>query len=659
MGKKAQGAQAERNARMQKELTEACKNHSVDEVLRIFEEWAAGCKEMPTSAYTQTLAALGKTAEDEHSVDSAVRQVRFQHAKQIFAAASDAFGSIKKNMGESMYTLMIRLAARAGDPAAAVGYLDQMRKPPSSVRPKIRTFIPILEACMRCGASEQAEQLYREDLFPTCAPTEATAVWNTESEDRLWESVFALRLQAWRKGLGLRPMTKSPEALFNILKDIESVCPQLRGDGELPIALEEAMRALDWRAEWRSFDDRGCCCVTDSNNRKMEDHVLSAVYCSEDQLQNLATLIERLATEHVEERAVTEWHEFKAWLKDNGSTWDAVIDGANVGHHNQNWEEGRFSHDQIDTIVEQCRAMGRRSIAVVLRERWLRPELDFRLPAIKHKRRRLPQLDNNSATPSTGSSNLRAAKPAYQSEVDKTDALDGMASKKFKAHADNSGVQKDVEKPDEAKAMNADKAGSQAAPSPSPDRAQEDEDPVDPQEVEKRERVRSIGERWRQQGVLVPSPHSIDDDWVGLYIAMTMTLKSHGKDVQLISNDEFRDHFWRMRSPLALRAWRERHVTRYYIHSERCTDAEPSGNVSASMKITSTQLFPPQPYSICVQRANCGSAWYFPVRVSSVETQPGIDVVNHGNTGRADAVQWRWLSCWDPADPPWGRVIQE
>lgn len=45
-------------------------------------------------------------------------------------------------------------------------------------------------------------------------------------------------------------------------------------------------------------------------------------------------------------------------------------------------------------------------------------------------------------------------------------------------------------------------------------------------------------------------------------------------DVQMVTNDEFRDHFWRMRQPHAFLKWRERHITRYHVLSDRTEGAE-------------------------------------------------------------------------------------
>merc|ERR1719440_465086 len=124
------------------------------------------------------------------------RAEHFAHAQRMFERAR-ADSHDCGGQGESIYTLMVRLASRAGELAVAMQYLREMRQPPLSIRPKLRTFVPILEACASAGLTAEAELLYREDVLAACGAAEACAAWASEDEDRLWQCIFALRLRAW------------------------------------------------------------------------------------------------------------------------------------------------------------------------------------------------------------------------------------------------------------------------------------------------------------------------------------------------------------------------------------------------------------------------------------------------------------------------------
>ena len=99
-----------------------------------------------------------------------------------------------------------------------------------------------------------------------------------------------------------------------------------------------------------------------------------------------------------------EWAEFKAALdeavkkKDSDSPeknrnwiWDAVLDGANIGHHNQNWDQGAFSRQQIDDVLEDCKRRGKHPV-IVIREHWLRTKRLLLADRNPKRRKKLAQL---------------------------------------------------------------------------------------------------------------------------------------------------------------------------------------------------------------------------------------------------------------------------
>merc|ERR1719265_2658688 len=95
-------------------------------------------------------------------------------------------------------------------------------------------------------------------------------------------------------------------------------------------------------------------------------------------------------------------------------------------------------------------------------------------------------------------------------------------------------------------------------------------------------------------------------------------------DVQFISNDELRDHSWRMRYPQEFQVWRERHTTRYSIFSPWPVAGEqPSEDNEMSV-----QLLPPSEYTDRAQQSLDGKCWHFPVRPKIEAQEAGSREVN-------------------------------
>jgi len=584
---------------LQEKLTEAVKQRAVDSVLEIYREWEASGIDIVQSAFGQALSALAHEDTDDKKAGE-----YFEYAKVVFERARLR---MQGKRGEPLYTLMVRLASRAGAPLAAMEYLNLMRQPPLSIKPKLRTFIPILESCVRGGLSDEAEELW-EDLFKNCrlVEDEAVAIQSTDVEDRLWQYVFSLRLRAWVGDVKSRSCKERRDRLNTILHDIKMNCMQMHLKSSLDEALRTVFKSIGW--ETSEFEEEK---VSADGRCPLTSTVLQALQCDEADLRSLAARIEQLAIEGQTGVGLQQWKDFKELLRHPDNEWDTVIDGANVGHHNQNHKDGFFLHSQINEVVLACgRDSGRRRTVVVLRNHWLLPSTNLLLPAHKRKKRRLPPIPKREGD--CGVSDVGVVP-----EVDPT-------------------LRRSPSPPAEPQGFCelAVSSGGAAA----------------------RQRVAELSQRWRERGQLCTSPSSIDDDWVALYIAVVMCVRGV-HDVQLVTNDEFRDHFWRMRQPQVFKAWCERHTTPYFVHSERPdVVAEPVSDSGAPSQgaeclaeplIRSVQVFPPPAYSRRVQARAEGGCWHFPLRRSK-ESPPPEGTSPEPKTQPQD-VSWGWLVAWDPS----------
>lgn len=107
-----------------------------------------------------------------------------------------------------------------------------------------------------------------------------------------------------------------------------------------------------------SVDDNGICEANKGQLRAFElDEATRALFC-----QGIAKLWDR--------RCASAFDDFHAWVAERLSKegpFDAVIDGANVGMHNQNWEHGAFNMIQTRNVLRALQISGKKPLVVLHR----------------------------------------------------------------------------------------------------------------------------------------------------------------------------------------------------------------------------------------------------------------------------------------------------
>ncbi|XQJ31435.1 hypothetical protein NXY56_007547 [Leishmania guyanensis] len=145
----------------------------------------------------------------------------------------------------------------------------------------------------------------------------------------------------------------------------------------------------------------------------------------------------------------------------------------------------------------------------------------------------------------------------------------------------------------------------------------------------------TYAQRWRDMSALLPSPPFLNDDYCWLYAVLTR------QDSCIISNDQMRDHYFRVLQPRFFLRWRQRHRITYKAFYNRTARA------------TSLRIYLPRAYSVWVQA--CGAAsqyhWHIPyisdidvihqATNQTISTNASIDLGKDGDDECTD-----WICTW-------------
>jgi len=605
-------------------LTMACKSKNGPAIIKAYEEFRRLEQKQPACIFAQTLQGI--MTEDVTGFRD-VNEV-LMHGERIFEAAMQV-----TRPTESLLCIMCRLSTRIHPPIEAVQKAEKYFKMIGTlgVKPKIRTFLPLFELHGELGHSDEVEQLYAELVNMHEGPQNTEIANRSEDDDlKLWEIVMACRLNAWRRAGG------DADRRDKILRDICELCPKFTNFPRLPETLLSVFEGykekcsdngigLRWRASPTMVSRDGLCSFTQTLLRRVEQ--------TEEELNELRSKVTRLACEGTSPKIKEQWDN---WVQDadNLPFWDAVIDGANVGHHNQNWECGTFSFQQIDDIVNKLQSQGKKA-CVVLRRHWLEERTDLTLGGKKVPRKRaLAQIEDASSptprsAPSVGENNHTKSLDAERDQRRTTDdgntschgAENGFGTSP--SHTTMPHLMPHLTPQDATASSSSTSSGTDVSMSPQcKKRSEEDvimevasnaeERDVLREEDRRAKELRSIARKWEAHGNLLISPQSLNDDWVVMYVCITMTLqalRNGHKPVYLVSNDYMRDHFWRMRQEPGLVLWREAHLTNYRIvYPERHIIPNSTKNVLT--------IYPPLPFSARSQWSAHGSTWHFAIPIN-------------------------------------------
>jgi pentatricopeptide repeat protein len=268
---------------------------------------------------------------------------------------------------------------------------------------------------------------------------------------------------------------------------------------------------------------------------------LRLIDLSNEEIDEMLDLTRRLALEaHKLRTSSEEGFDFDSVVSSLDSLPNIILDAANLAHTNQNFEGGYFRFDQVDEILEKLkREEGtEKKYLVVIHEKWLNPDRDLSL----------------HLGPESGKKKRKTTLPQLGNQL-----VEGRPVVFEDAREDKS------EKPPIVHPVPAD-----------------------------------IIDKWKANKEILVVPHGQNDDWFWMHICL-LSMRKGNSNVTLVSNDQMRDHFWRMKNPKFFLRFRTNHVAQYTIQF-------------GEDKINSYNLTFPIPFSICLQKN--GKVWHVPYKTA-------------------------------------------
>ena len=448
---------------------------------------------------------------------------------------------------EMTYTALARVEAAAGKPRQSFDVA--LRSASERLRPKLRTFAPALHAFCAggdlSGANEVEDAIARHDI--ELGENEYAALVDARAAKGDWDG-------------GVATLRRAAET-FRVFGDaLANACARLfeKKPGWILCDSVEINETSGAGEAVVRRDENGAPLAVVATQ-------LRAVHLSAEDRASLLAGIGKLARER---ESADHFEGFVRWLKRRGPL-PFLVDGANAGMYNQNFENSGFNFDQVEKVMRRLRAPARAA-------------RDERVAATRAtSEASVEKKDDRGAPPSAPSAEgADSIEKTERTERGPVDADDSATATKTKPDS-----------PSPAPLTDADVL---AACTSSPGASS----PVVFLHVRRvrggpanAARARECLDGWKRGGELFTTPAGSNDDWYWLYAAV-----ASGDDAFLVSNDEMRDHAFQMLpAPALFRKWKERHQVRFHMS-----------------KGSGLELFFPPAFSHCAQNATDDAWWMIP-----------------------------------------------
>ena len=325
-----------------KAIIQAAKDEKFEEMFNIYESFTKDySQELPAwfSGCPISLLASNINLPPTFDTDSIL-------SNRVLDLCKTAVASISVIDSETLSSALVKIFVIGDDFDLAVTYKNACRSR------KLRTYQPLLWSCAK-----------RRD---------------TKTADSLIDEMMSLSISFTQADLGL---------LLLAGVDVEK-CLNLFGDRFDRVESEELYQALLSR-ECETWKFLAKCAEIPTGICPITGLVLQRVGLKDKELEELLSLAKRLAFE-APGSETSEWADFEKDLLKRLET-RVLLDGANIGHTNQNFEGGFFRH----CMVEEVRKKFPGSL-VFLHSKWLDSKTNLKMnlqeKGVKRPKRKLPQL---------------------------------------------------------------------------------------------------------------------------------------------------------------------------------------------------------------------------------------------------------------------------
>ncbi|KAH7488826.1 hypothetical protein KRP22_008536 [Phytophthora ramorum] len=299
--------------------------------LEVYEQMKREAVNVAPYLYNMIINVCSKA--DDPAAFKAGAYAVYQDMKQAAISANQKIG-----VSEPIYSAMLKLCSKAQDFGACETLIAEMEA--ANVNPKLRTFGSLLQAHSDAGHLEKCVWVHEKFLSHELEPTEDDYVAllrvcvKTGHAERFYAFLDMFIEDVWQPSL----------STWDVLKDwFNSEAAQVDG--------------RKWKITEGTVSEEGVCSVTGDQLQSLE---LEAELEAE-----LLAKVEKLV--RTDEKRTAQWDAFKQWLGEFGP-FDVIIDAANVGYCNQNFDGGGFNYAQIELMVQHYEARGNKPL-LVLHER--------------------------------------------------------------------------------------------------------------------------------------------------------------------------------------------------------------------------------------------------------------------------------------------------
>ncbi|KAJ0398219.1 hypothetical protein P43SY_006351 [Pythium insidiosum] len=315
---------------------------------------------LPINPYIQRVV-INVCASAEDAVGQ--KEAAFAVYNDLVQALSGMPVSVKNRVDESVYSALIKISAKAKDYGRCAELLEKMTS--ECVEPRLRTFSPLLVSY--CSDGNLAKGLWVRErvhhhsieltepeyvaLFDACISAESSSEFYRLLEEYI-DVIPQPTIAAWEVF----------KRWFARLEYID-VIPQPT------IAAWEVFKRW-FASNGARVDGRGWTCTVGTVDEKGVSSVSGDQLVSMElpEAEETALLEKIVGLVRTDEKRIEQWAEFTEWLTTKGP-FDIIIDAANVGYFNRNFDGGGFSYRQIQLMLEHYESQGKKVLVVLHKRR--------------------------------------------------------------------------------------------------------------------------------------------------------------------------------------------------------------------------------------------------------------------------------------------------